>query len=99
MKDYRSLIDECLATECASGHWCLLKEIVIACQKIDPRVFAQMKCVEVHMWNMGKAGTEKIRWDDAWMAWNTLGYAKRFADVYAENPDLHPVLMYDKVTA
>ena len=97
MKKYHSLIEECLEGECPAGKWCLLREIVIASRKLEPRFLSQMKCVEIHMLNMGKKLHRKVEWDEALFEWNTA-YAKRFDEVYRQDPDRNPVKMYEEVT-
>ena len=86
-EEYKSLINECLDTQCQGNHWCLLKEMVVACMKFDPRTLIQFKTVEIFKWNLNKASKDEITWDVAWERWAKDGHAKTFADVYDKNPN------------
>ena len=86
-EEYKSLINDCLETECDGGHWCLLKEMVVACMKFDPRTLIQFKVVEIYKWNLNKESKDEITWDTAWSMWAEYGHAKKFAEVYDENPN------------
>lgn len=97
-KPYRSLVDECLETECPAGHWCLLKEIVLAGRILDPRLLVQMKCIEIHAHNMGKRLGRHVRLDEAAQEWASAEYAALFAEVYSLDPDQPVVDMYRKIT-
>lgn len=96
-KPYRSLIDECLQTECPANHWCLLKEIILASRKLEPRFLVQMKCIEIHKWNMGKELHKPVEWDEALAEWDSKGYARCFAEVYDKDPDADPTTVYVEV--
>ena len=97
VKAYKSLIDECLDSECPSGHWCILKELVAASNKLDPRFLVQMKCVEIYKWDLGKEFDRAVGWEEALQLWASNGYAAKFARVYEADPDKHPIKMYEAI--
>ena len=55
-----------------------------------------MKCIEILKHNLGKS-KPAITFEEACKEWADRGYAACFAEVYAEQPDLHPIKLYDEV--
>lgn len=95
MKSYKEIIDDALAGECQNKSWCLLRQIVESSKRIDERMIAQLKCVEIHKWNLNKTRRDEISWNDAMKHWVDSGFAQRFADVYNKEDDM--VILYRKV--
>jgi hypothetical protein len=93
-EEYKSLIDDCLESECESGHWCLLKEMVVACMKFDSRTLIQFKTVEIYKWNLNKNTKDDIDWEKAWNKWASDGHAELFAKVYIDHPNKSPKQLY-----
>lgn len=90
-------LNEVCEPSCASTKYCLLKEI-ITCSHDDPRFLVQLKVIEMFKWEESEREKHDIGWDEAHMQWVLRGYAKKFADVYANNEDLNPTEIYKLVT-
>lgn len=96
-EEYVELLNQCLEEECDCNHWCLLKEIVIAGYKFDPRTLVQFKCVEKYKDERSKAIGQDIGWETAWNEWHELNYDVVFAKVYTEHPKIKPQHLYNKI--
>ena len=86
-------IDEVVKPYC-QNEWCLLKEM-LCCSHTDPRLYSQLKCVEIFKFDEGKRLNKDIGWNEAHMEWVVNGYAKAFADFYSE--ELTAEYIYQKI--
>jgi hypothetical protein len=68
---------------CDKNQYCLLKEI-LSCSHNDPRFFIQIKVIEMFKWEQSEKIGKDIGWDEAHKEWVCLGYARKFAEIYAD---------------
>ena len=95
MRDNAKLIKKMNeACSCHAEKYCLLKEIIV-CSHDSPRFLVQLKCVEKFKYEESQRRGKDIGWDEAHLEWVSLGYAKKFADLYDE--DLTAVELYKKI--
>ena len=76
--------------------YCILKEIFLS-RDTQERTLVQCKCVEVLKYSESQKQNREIKWPEAWMIWNDLGYAAKFAEIYDKNPEAEYLDIYFQV--
>ena len=74
IKDLRS---EC---SCEKEKYCPLEALL---DSMNDRILEQHKMVEYYRFRLGEQGEPNLPWNDVYMRWVELGYAKKFADIYS----------------
>jgi hypothetical protein len=81
--EYRELLDDLCSEYCEKGHYCILKEFLVAAHS-SRRLLMQLKCVEKMKYEESKKRGTDLTWKGAWELWVEDGSAKKFADYYDE---------------
>lgn len=96
-KKFRKLLADIVCDYCPhSEGYCLYKEILVA-NGISERLLLQFKLVEIFKLQKSQEQNREIKWPEAWMMWNDLNYAAKFAKIYDESPDLEYKEMYKRI--
>ena len=96
-KKFKKLLDDIVCEYCPkSDGWCLYKEL-LASNGTSERLLLQLKAVEIFKLDKSRENNREIFWPEAWLMWNDLGYASKFAKIYDENPDLNYKEMYNRI--
>ncbi len=76
--------------ECEKIKYCPLEAMLC---NIQNRVVEQHKLVEFAKYQWGILENKDIGWDEAYMRWMKLGYAKHFAEIYSIKKSYHEMRM------
>lgn len=79
------MVEKVCCDKC-KGEYCLLKQIII-CSHDDARWLSQLKVLEIFKWIESEKEKHDIGIDEAYLRFVSLGYAKKFAEVYSEDLD------------
>ena len=96
MKDKCAILESlCENQPCEHGKgYCILKEMVLHDAKYNARLLAQFYCVNRFKYEQSDQVKRDVGWS-AWLTWKDMGYAERFAEVFAEDLPLDE--LYAKV--
>ena len=86
---HKALIDEFAENCLCKDEFCSLRELVIHLFQ-DPRTLVQAKCLEKYKYERSKE-LDRDLGSEAGKEWVELGYAKKFADAYAENKTISQI--------
>ncbi len=95
-KEYAEMLEDVCCDYCEPKRYCILKEFLISAHP-SHRLLLQLKAIDKLKFEVSKERKHDITWDVAIKIWVEEGYAKRFADVWAENEDIKFNALYKKV--
>ena len=83
-EEYRRLLEDIGGDYCPAGHYCLFKEFLISSHP-SRRLLVQLKCVDRLKYERSDRAKKDIGWDEAFKEWLEEGFAKCFAEAYADD--------------